>query len=418
MQRLGVQRPGQAAAAEVCSQTARSRGVSRSGSARNLAPGTLPHSRSRGSLLAVSAGPSNYNNSYSADDESHLERLRPEQADFTPAFNLNLPQPPFSPRQPEEPRPWETPYPSPGRHGVSPSAETSWDFSLEPYVPYPSNLPSNMNAAPMDGDVLYAPRSMVGLRKSLWQMTDSPGIDLFLAGPLVWSRLRQVYVILFGVGERETEGIYSLRAFGNDMVPHETIIAFESEEEAQRYAGLLEASMEHVPHVCSIPPRDLLSFCLDQSYACRLEPRGSLLIPPDYNVSVTDWERSLRLREGRFAVLDAEPERSASSASSASASASASAAANGSGGGGGGGATAMARSGLAPSGPAPSAPPPPAGAGPAAGSASGAQAGAGGAAARGGSRLARYSGQLGGSELDDIRARLEALLPPDDGPSA
>ena len=30
------------------------------------------------------------------------------------------------------------------------------------------------------------------------------------------------------------------------------------------YACLLEASMDHTPHVCSIPPRELLSFCLDQ----------------------------------------------------------------------------------------------------------------------------------------------------------
>lgn len=44
-------------------------------------------------------------------------------------------------------------------------------------------------------------------------------------------------MILFGVGERDTEGIYSLRAFGADAIPHETIIAFECEEDAQRCAG-------------------------------------------------------------------------------------------------------------------------------------------------------------------------------------
>lgn len=75
-----------------------------------------------------------------------------------------------------------------------------------------------------------------------------------------------MYVILFGVGERDTEGIYSLRAFGGDGVPHETIIAFESEEDAQRYAALLEASMDHTPNVCSIPPRELVFFCMEQDY--------------------------------------------------------------------------------------------------------------------------------------------------------
>lgn len=54
--------------------------------------------------------------------------------------------------------------------------------------------------------------------------------------------------------------------------------------------------MEHCPNVCSIPPQELLTFCADAGYALRLEPAGSLLIPPDYNVNITDWERSLRLR--------------------------------------------------------------------------------------------------------------------------
>lgn len=63
-----------------------------------------------------------------------------------------------------------------------------------------------------------------------------------------------------------------------------------------RYAALLEATMEHCPHVCSIPPAELMAFCSDSGYRCRLELEGSLLMPPEYNVHVTDWERSLRLR--------------------------------------------------------------------------------------------------------------------------
>ena len=63
-----------------------------------------------------------------------------------------------------------------------------------------------------------------------------------------------------------------------------------------RYAGLLEASLEHVPHVSPITVQELLDFCEDAGYKCRLEPRGTLLLPPDYNIGLTDWERSLRLR--------------------------------------------------------------------------------------------------------------------------
>jgi hypothetical protein len=55
-----------------------------------------------------------------------------------------------------------------------------------------------------------------------------------LTSPHLTTAFTQVYVILFGVGERDTEGIYSLRAFGEDGLPQETIIVFEAEEDAQR----------------------------------------------------------------------------------------------------------------------------------------------------------------------------------------
>lgn len=44
----------------------------------------------------------------------------------------------------------------------------------------------------------------------------------------------QVFVILFGVGERDVEGIYSLREVTEEGMPQETIVAFESEEDALR----------------------------------------------------------------------------------------------------------------------------------------------------------------------------------------
>ena len=64
-----------------------------------------------------------------------------------------------------------------------------------------------------------------------------------------------------------------------------------------RYAGLLEAAMSrHVPKVGPIDSKELLDFCADSGYNCRLEPSGTLLMPPEYNVGMTDWERSIRLR--------------------------------------------------------------------------------------------------------------------------
>lgn len=54
--------------------------------------------------------------------------------------------------------------------------------------------------------------------------------------------------------------------------------------------------MEHVPLVSPINVQELLDFCQDAGYKCRLEQVGTMLYPPDYNISMTDWERSLRLR--------------------------------------------------------------------------------------------------------------------------
>lgn len=50
--------------------------------------------------------------------------------------------------------------------------------------------------------------------------------------------VNQVFVMLFGVGQKDTtEGIYSLRAVAADGMPTETIIAFESEDDAERCGG-------------------------------------------------------------------------------------------------------------------------------------------------------------------------------------
>ena len=123
-----------------------------------------------------------------------------------------------------------------------------------------------------------------------------------------WAAARAVYVILFGVGSAETEGIYSLRACrADDGLPHDTIVAFERAADAARYAGRLEAAMAHAPAVCGISPGELLDFCADAGYAARLEPAGSLLAPPECNVGLTDWERSVRLRGGQWSVLPADP---------------------------------------------------------------------------------------------------------------
>lgn len=173
------------------------------------------------------------------------------------------------------------------------SVEDSWDLA-DDYTPFPTPGTASF---PTSDAITVDHQFAMGSNYNM------------AASSELWNRVSQVYVILFGVGKSETEGIYSLRAVtGNEGLPVDTIIAFESQEDAQRYAGLLEAAMLcHIPEVSPIESKDLLDFCADSGYNCRLEPAGTLLIPPEYNVGMTDWERSLRLREGIFNVLPEDP---------------------------------------------------------------------------------------------------------------
>lgn len=133
---------------------------------------------------------------------------------------------------------------------------------------------------------------------------ESPAQPWVGLGPEAMGAPEDIFVLLFGVGESDMEGIYSLRAVSPEGLPVDTIVAFADEVAATRYATLLEASMEHTPHVCSIPWHELEDFCHVSGYCCRLEPADSLLMPPEKNVQITDWERTLRLRQGDLLAFD------------------------------------------------------------------------------------------------------------------
>lgn len=65
--------------------------------------------------------------------------------------------------------------------------------------------------------------------------------------------------------------------------------------------------MPHVSTVQTIKSSELIQFCTTSGYDCRLELEGSTLMPPEFNVGVTDWERSVKLRQGHYQVLEEEP---------------------------------------------------------------------------------------------------------------
>jgi Protein of unknown function (DUF3110) len=102
-----------------------------------------------------------------------------------------------------------------------------------------------------------------------------------------------VHVLLFDPGS-DQEGIHSLELAGRTVV-----LLFEDRDDAERYAGLLEAQDFPVPSVEVLDRFDLEQFCQEAGYEARFVPTGFLprseedrllIAPPERNMDVSDWK--------------------------------------------------------------------------------------------------------------------------------
>jgi hypothetical protein len=102
-----------------------------------------------------------------------------------------------------------------------------------------------------------------------------------------------VHVLLFDPGS-DQEGIHSLELGGRTVV-----LLFEDPDDAERYAGLLEAQDFPVPCVEALDREELESFCAQAGYEARFVPAGFLpssdedrllIAPPERNMDVTSWK--------------------------------------------------------------------------------------------------------------------------------
>jgi hypothetical protein len=102
-----------------------------------------------------------------------------------------------------------------------------------------------------------------------------------------------VHVLLYDAGG-ESEGIHSLELAGSTVV-----LMFENRDDAERYAGLLEAQDFPVPSLEAIERDDIEIFCREAGYVARFVESGFvpetdeerlLLSPPTANRDVTGWQ--------------------------------------------------------------------------------------------------------------------------------
>ena len=102
-----------------------------------------------------------------------------------------------------------------------------------------------------------------------------------------------VHVLLFDSGS-DQEGIHSLELNGRTVV-----LLFEDRDDAERYAGLLEAQDFPIPTVELLDREEMELFCSQAGYEARFVPSGFLpesaedrlfIAPPERNMDVANWQ--------------------------------------------------------------------------------------------------------------------------------
>ena len=113
-------------------------------------------------------------------------------------------------------------------------------------------------------------------------------------------RSMPVHVLLFDAGT-DQEGIHSLELNGRTVV-----LLFEDSDDAERYAGLLEAQDFPVPTVEPLDREEMELFCSEAGYEARFVPAGFLpqsaedrllIAPPVRNMDVTNWQEQREQQE-------------------------------------------------------------------------------------------------------------------------
>ncbi|BAY97766.1 hypothetical protein NIES37_17110 [Tolypothrix tenuis PCC 7101] len=96
----------------------------------------------------------------------------------------------------------------------------------------------------------------------------------------------RVFVLIFNAGT-ENEGIHTVKVGDRNK-----ILMFESEDDATRFALMLEAQDFPTPSVETIDAEEIKEFCASAGYDWELVPENSnaVITPPEINLEETDWK--------------------------------------------------------------------------------------------------------------------------------
>jgi len=108
-----------------------------------------------------------------------------------------------------------------------------------------------------------------------------------------------VHILLFNAGT-DNEGIHTVQVGDRN-----TILMFQDEDDALRYAGLLEAQDFPEAKVEAIDSEEVEHFCRQADYDWKVVESGQLEIPPEKNVKELNWEEE---QESETKVVPPEEE--------------------------------------------------------------------------------------------------------------
>ncbi|HLO87965.1 MAG TPA: DUF3110 domain-containing protein [Nostocaceae cyanobacterium] len=113
----------------------------------------------------------------------------------------------------------------------------------------------------------------------------------------------RVFVLIFNAGT-DNEGIHTVHINNRDR-----ILMFESEDDATRYALMLEAQDFPSPTVEGMDAEDIKEFCQQGGYDWEIVPINGLVLPPEINLEKTDWQADdfNNSNDAKEDILDSSP---------------------------------------------------------------------------------------------------------------
>ncbi len=111
-----------------------------------------------------------------------------------------------------------------------------------------------------------------------------------------------VFVILFNA-RTDNEGIHTIRVEDKN-----TVLMFENEDDATRFAIMLEAQDLPNPTVEEIDRQEIEDFCAEANYECKLIDKDMLAVPPESNVEKTDWSQEGKKVQEKASMSESELE--------------------------------------------------------------------------------------------------------------